>query len=82
MGFKNIKSAELNEDTNILDALINTGLASSKREAREFVTSGAISVNGEKVASLDYMVSKNNALYNEYSVIKRGKKKYSLIHHN
>lgn len=82
MGFKNIKSAEFSEDVNILDALINTGLASSKREAREFVTSGAISINGNKVDSLEYMVTKNNALYNEYSVIKRGKKKYSLIHHN
>jgi tyrosyl-tRNA synthetase len=82
MGFKNIKSAELNEDINILDALINTGLASSKREAREFVNSGAITVNGNKVSDFEYMVSKSNALYNEYSVIKRGKKKYSLIHHN
>ena len=82
MGFKNIKSAEFSEDVNILDALINTGLASSKREAREFVNSGAISVNGNKITDLEAVVSKANALYNEYSVIKRGKKKYSLIHHN
>lgn len=81
MGFKNIKSAEFNEDVNILDALINTGLASSKREAREFVSSGAVTVNGNKVDAIDCMVTKANALYNEYSVIRRGKKKYSLIHH-
>lgn len=82
MGFKNIKSAEIDNDINILDALINTGLASSKREAREFVSSGAVTVNGEKINAIDYIVSKGKALYNEYSVVRRGKKKYSVIHHN
>ena len=80
-GFKNIKSATFEKDINILEALINTNLASSKREAREFVTSGAISINGEKINAIDFIITKSNALYNQYSVIKRGKKKYSLIRH-
>ena len=55
------------------------------KKARLYATARGIyecRVNGNKVTDLEAVVSKANALYNEYSVIKRGKKKYSLIHHN
>ena len=81
MGFKNAPSITAVEDMNILDALVSSQLASSKREAREFVGSGAVSVNGQKVTSIDFIITKENALYNKLSVIKRGKKKYSLVRH-
>lgn len=69
------------EEINLVDALIETHLASSKREAREFITNGAVMVNGVKVNDLTYVLNKSNALDETYSVIRRGKKKYSLIKH-
>jgi tyrosyl-tRNA synthetase len=80
-GFKDVPSVTLEEDMNLVDALIESGLAKSKREAREFVTNNAISVNGDKVSDSEFMVSKDNALFNEFTVLRRGKKKYVLIKH-
>jgi tyrosyl-tRNA synthetase len=80
-GFKDVPSISVKEDMNIVDLLIEAKLASSKREAREFTKNNAVSVNGEKVTDLEFMVKKEDAIGNEFTVIKRGKKKYSLVKH-
>lgn len=64
---------------NIVDLLVDTGILSSKREAREFVSNGSISLNGEKVTDLEMLVNKKTSLYNKYVIIRRGKKKYYLV---
>lgn len=74
-----VETHEINEEKNIVDTLVDTGILSSKREAREFVTNGSISVNGEKVTDLEYLVNKETSLYNKYIVVRRGKKKYYLV---
>ena len=74
-----VDTYNIDSELNIVDALVNTGILSSKREAREFISNGSISVNGERITDLDYLVNKENALYNKYIVIRRGKKKYYLI---
>lgn len=75
-------TVELNQDEIMLeDALIQIKAASSKREARQFCESNAITVNGEKINDPKFMIKKDNALFNEYTVIKRGKKLYYLIKH-
>ena len=74
-----VDTYNINEEQNIVDMLVSTGILSSKREAREFITNGSISVNGEKITDLEYIVNKGNALYNKYIVIRRGKKKYYLV---
>ena len=51
------------------------GIASSKREAREFINSGAIYINGDKVQDENMIITKDIALDNKILVIKRGKKK-------
>lgn len=80
-GFKDVPSVTISEEMNLIDALIEAKLASSKREARQFVTSNAISVNGDKVQELEFVVSKDNAIGGEFTVLRRGKKKYALIKH-
>ena len=75
-----VKSIQCDEIT-ILEALISTSLASSKREAREFLKNGAVSVNGVKIADENYILNKNNAIDNVYNVIRRGKKLYALVQH-
>ena len=69
---------EKSEDVPLLDALIETKLASSKREAREFVKNGAVKVNGEKITDLDAVLKKVASL-NGYLFIKRGKRNYAVI---
>ena len=77
IGFKDVPSFQASEE-NIVDFLVNNKIASSKREAREFINAGSIMINGDKIIDVDYKVTKNCAIDNEILVIRRGKKKYYL----
>jgi tyrosyl-tRNA synthetase len=74
-----VETSTINEDVNIVDMLVNTGILSSKREAREFLTNGSISLNGERITDLELTITKDTCLYNKYLVVRRGKKKYHLV---
>ena len=76
--FKGLEPFSVSEDLNIVDLLVNSGTCSSKREAREFINNGSITLNGEKVDSLDLVVSKDKCLSKKYIIIRRGKKKYYI----
>ena len=76
---KGVPTIDYSNEENIVDFLVNTGILSSKREAREFVSNSSISINGEKITDLDAIVNKEKALYNKYIVVRRGKKKYYLV---
>ena len=67
---------EVSADTSIVDMLISVGAASSKREAREFITSGAVSLNGNKITDVNQIISADMFIDNTYVIIKRGKKNY------
>ncbi len=60
------------------DALIATGLATSKREARTFLGGNSIMLNGEKVTDPKLVLNEGNALYGRYFILRRGKKNYAL----
>ena len=53
-------------------------IASSKREAKEFITGNSISINGEKTTDLEYNIDDNNFIDNTYIIIKKGKKNYYI----
>ena len=76
--FKGLEPFNVNEDTNIIDLLVNNKVCSSKREAREFINNGSITLNGDKVTDLEFVVSKDKCIDDKYIVIRRGKKKYYL----
>ena len=78
VAFKGLKPFTISEDLNIIDLLVNSSVCSSKREAREFVSNGSITLNGEKVTSLDYVLTKDKCIDSKYIVIRRGKKKYFI----
>lgn len=63
----------------IIEALVSTGLAASNRVAREFVSAGAVSANGAKVPDTDAILTKADALFGKYIVLKRGKKLFHLL---
>jgi len=75
---KVLESKNFSQDAGILDVLVDLKLASSKREARQFVQSGAIQINDEKVVTIDKLLSKEIAFFNQYLIIRRGKKNYAL----
>ena len=79
MAKKGLDSVTVEGEINILDALVETKLASSKREAREFVKSGAVLVNEAKITEFEFQIHKASAYFEKYVIIKRGKKKFALV---
>lgn len=78
--FKDVPSVEMpKESKSIVDLIVEAGVTSSKRQAREDVANGAISVNGEKVTDLDYIVDEKDRLEDAFAIVRRGKKKYHMI---
>lgn len=81
--FKDVPSVEMAKSpTSIVDLIVEAGITSSKRQAREDVTNGAISVNGEKVTDLEYIVDEKDRLEDAFAIVRRGKKKYHMIQFN
>ncbi len=80
-GFKDVPSYTLEEgaDTTLVEVLVNAKISPSKRQAREDITNGAISINGDKVTDLQYALSDADKVEGQFTVIRRGKKKYTLI---
>ena len=78
IGFKDIPSFEINEELSLIDMLVNNGVCSSNREAREFIGSGAITINGDKMSDENMIITSDLAIEGKVLVIRRGKKKYYL----
>ncbi|MBR6136878.1 MAG: tyrosine--tRNA ligase [Bacilli bacterium] len=78
MAFKGLDSFDVSEDANVVDLLVNSGVCSSKREAREFITNGSITINGDRVTDLEFVLTKDKCIDSKYVVIRRGKKKYYI----
>jgi tyrosyl-tRNA synthetase len=55
----------------LVDILTNTGLADSKKKAREFIMQGAVSVNGTKVT--------DDIAINQTAIVKKGKNKFVIV---
>ena len=70
---------DVKEKMKLEDLLIFIKAASSKREAREFIKNNAVSVNGIKTNDALKEFDKEDALFNKYLVVKRGKKNYYLV---
>ncbi|HEY2493708.1 MAG TPA: tyrosine--tRNA ligase, partial [Paenibacillus sp.] len=79
-GFKEMPTFEATKETkNIVDWLVDLGIEPSKRQAREDINNGAISMNGEKVEDVNTEVTVDKSFDGRFIIIRKGKKKYSLI---
>ena len=77
---KGMPKAQLpKDDINIVDFLVESGVVTSKRQAREDVNNGAISINGDKVTDLAFTVDSSSHLEDSFTVVRRGKKNYKLV---
>ena len=77
-GFKDVPSFNITEELSLIDLLVNNNICQSRREAREFLTAGSITINGEKVQDENQIINKDMAIENKFIVVRRGKKKYYL----
>lgn len=78
--FKDVPSFEMaKEAKNIVDFIVESGVSPSKRQAREDVTNGAISLNGERVTDTAYEVDAADRLEDAFIIVRRGKKNYKMV---
>ncbi|MFL1421538.1 tyrosine--tRNA ligase [Staphylococcus ureilyticus] len=81
-GFKDVPQVDLNHATsNIVEAIVETGISSSKRQAREDINNGAIYINGERQQNVNYELSDEDKIDNAFTIVRRGKKKYFMINY-
>lgn len=80
-GFKDVPSYEhtSGEEIGIIDLLVAAKISPSKRQAREDVSNGAIYVNGERITDVGYVLGDQDRIEGQFTIIRRGKKKYFLI---
>jgi tyrosyl-tRNA synthetase len=77
-GFQELATITISS-MNIVDVLVETGLASSKSEARRFVESDGITLNQQRIDSIEFTVDSSTAMQGTFSVVRRGKKQYAMI---
>ena len=63
----------------LIDALAASGLAKSKSEARGFIQSGSVAINGRKEEALDHGFSDAERLFGRFTLLRRGKKQYAML---
>lgn len=78
-GLEHVPTVEITKDAkNIVDWLVDTEIEPSKRQAREDVSGGAISINGDRVTDLDFAVDPTQHFDGKFVVVRKGKKNYFL----
>lgn len=78
-GFGKMPTVEISNDPeNIVELLVATKIEPSKRQAREDVSNGAISINGDRITDLNFVVTPSDHFEGRFVVIRKGKKKYFL----
>lgn len=75
---ENAPTTEVQTGAILVDVLVTTGLASSKREARTFMESGAVTLSGEKVLDTEAVLAPTHFIDN-LAVLKRGKKQLCVL---
>jgi len=78
-GLADAPKASIVSGLNLVDALVEAKIASSKREARELIQNGSVLVNGDKITDFDFLITAKAAFNQEMTIIRKGKKKYFVI---
>jgi len=82
MSFKDVPSIEVpREETDLVNFLVDvTEIESSRRQAREDIQNGAIYLKGERIQDIDYTVSEKDSFDGRFILVRRGKKRYFMVH--
>ena len=80
VGFRDVPTVEIEDNgTTLIDLLVNNKICSSRREAREFLNAGSITLNGDKVTDENLAITRDLAIEGEVIVLRRGKKKNYIV---
>ncbi|CAL4318906.1 tyrosine--tRNA ligase [Buchnera aphidicola] len=74
-----IPSIDLNGSEDLRQALVLSGLSSSRNDAYKLINSNAISVNNKKEKNPNYLFHATDKLFGKFTILLKGKKKYSLL---
>ncbi len=78
-GLADAPKSEVADGTTVIDALVLSGICKSKGEARKLIQQGSVQVNGQKVTDIAALMNKAEAIDGEFSILKKGKKNYTII---
>jgi tyrosyl-tRNA synthetase len=78
MLIENAPTTVVKKGSLLIDILVDTGLATSKREAKTFVEGGAVSINSEQIFDLETVISDPHFI-SGLALLKRGKKNLNLL---
>lgn len=80
-GFKDVPSftVEGEDELGLVDLLVAAKISPSKRQAREDVSNGAVSLNGDRVTDTAYVLGEADKIEGQFTIVRRGKKKYFMI---
>lgn len=81
-GFKDVPTYETSDkELELVDLLVEAKISPSKRQAREDINNGAIYINGERNQEVNHVITDSDRLEETFTVIRRGRRKYSLVHY-
>lgn len=75
IGMKMVPSINISGEIKLIDLLVDNGICTSRREAREMLAANAISINNEKYTDENAVIDKSIAIDGKVLVIRKGKKK-------
>lgn len=75
---ENMPTSKVDENISILDAIITARMAPSKGQARTLINQGGITLNDEKVADVNYVLSDDD-FKDGYAILRKGKKVYHKL---
>lgn len=82
-GFKDVPTYEVEKnDISLLDLLVQASISSSRRQAREDISNGAIYVNGERNQDLQHVITEDDRIEDQFTIIRRGRRNYFLIRYS
>src|SRR5690625_2383006 len=79
-GFKDVPTYELEkQDIGLIDLLVDASISSSRRQAREDISNGAIYINGDRNQDLQHTITEKDRIEDKFTIIRRGRRNYFLI---
>ena len=78
-GTADLQRTKIEDGAQLIPTLVSIGVCKSNREARDLISGNSISINGEKVTDIHYVLNKADAFNSELTIIKKGKKFYYAV---
>ena len=78
-GLADAAKIEVNNTISLIDALFDAGIAKSKSDARKLIQQGSITVNGQKVTAIETVLAKADAVDQDFTILRKGKKNYFVV---